>query len=87
MFFCSSENRRSIDEMTNISFNYESNNNNTTDSTLNSLSLAHNSMNQSGDLGGGGEKNEDEEVLFDELAMLCSGQFKPSEWWSFLREV
>ena len=52
--------------MTNISFNYENNNINTTDSTLNSLSLAHNSMNQSGEL----EKNEDEEVLFDELAML-----------------
>ena len=86
----SSEKRRSIDEMTNISFNYETTNNNTTDSTLNSLNM-HNGgnslLNQSGDNNNNNNKNgddddddgdhdDDEEVLFDELAILCSGQFR-----------
>lgn len=69
--------RRSLDEITNISFNYESTtqNPNASSNTINSFkSKASSTANLT-------ILNQDEEANdgiddFDELAMLCSGQFK-----------
>ena len=63
--------RRSIDEITNISLNYDATNPNTTnESTLNMTGNSFNITSKQE------EDNLEDEVVFDELAMLCSGQFK-----------
>jgi hypothetical protein len=65
--------RRSLEELGNISFNYEANHTNNTDTTVNSATL---SLNQSGGNNPQNEDEQDQENVFDELAMLCSGQFR-----------
>ena len=64
-----------MDEITNISFNYEATQQHATTST--STTTLHHNL-SSGSLK---SKTADEDGLddFDELAMLCSGQFKEAE--------
>ncbi len=70
--------RASLDEITNISFNYETTQqqqaNNTNNSFKDNKNISATNLtllNQSDDAHSGVE-----EIVFDELAMLCSGQFK-----------
>ncbi len=73
--------RRSLDELTNISFNYEtaSNHTNATNTNHHTPNTTTTSTNQNS-TGRVSVKSTDntlnDEVLFDELAMLCSGQFR-----------
>lgn len=93
--------RRSLDELTNISLNFDMATNNSINTTLNNnnttmnannlnntLNNANNAANISGESGqllnsskfdaaGANPPDLDEDsVVFDELAFLCSGQFK-----------
>ncbi len=73
-FVIDKQQRRSLDEITNISFNYETQNPNASSNTINSFkSKASNLTIQDEEAANDGIDD------FDELAMLCSGQFKESD--------
>lgn len=77
--------RRSLDEITNISFNYETTQqqltHNASSNTLNSYKSKASSTTNLTILN---KSDEDQIDEFDELAMLCSGQFKESSMKIFL---
>jgi len=66
--------RRSLDEITNISFNYEATQQQQATSA-NQHNLSSGSLKSKTDLTAGEDGLDD----FDELAMLCSGQFKETD--------
>ena len=72
--------RRSLDELTNISFNYETASNHTNTNTNHHTPNTTTTSTNQNSTGKSSNKSSDntlnDEVLFDELAMLCSGQFR-----------
>lgn len=82
LFFYFSK-RRSLDELTNISLNFDAATNNSTNTTLNNNTLNNNANVSDGQLnsskfetGANAPEIDEDSVVYDELAFLCSGQFK-----------